>query len=53
VSASREVEKAWEDCLREVARERREDVRAAWVVVSDSRMGATVVLEGGLSEEEL
>ena len=41
VSASREVENAWEDCLRAVARERREDVRAAWVVLSDSRRGAT------------
>ena len=61
VSASRDVEKAWEDCLRAVARERREVVRAAWVVVSDSRMGATVdegsegravvVLEGDIVEE--
>lgn len=44
-----------------MARERREDVRAAWVVLSDSRRGAievggsegraVVVLEGGLSGE--
>ena len=61
MSASKEVEKAREDCLRAVARERREVVRAAWVVVSDSRMGAmieegpegraVVVLAGGVCEE--